>query len=144
MTTPIPATVLPKRILYTMIRVSNLEDSIAFYQEMLGISELGRETFPEAKFTAVFMGYGDRTTHPVIELTYNWGDNSYEHGTRYGNLSLAVNDVYALEAHLKERGVEILRPAGVLPIASTETGTKHTLAFIADPDGYRVELMQSI
>ncbi len=143
MTTPIPANVLPTRILYTMLRVSNLEDSIAFYQEMLGMSELGRETFSEAKFTAVFMGYGDRATNPVLELTYNWGNNTYEHGTRYGNLSLAVDDVYALEAHLKERGVKILRPAGEVPMVSTETGERHTLAFIADPDGYRIELMQT-
>ncbi len=144
MATPIPKTVLPKRILYTMIRVSNLDHSIAFYQDMLGMSELGRETFPEAKFTAVFMGYGDRATHPVLELTYNWGDNTYEHGTGYGNLSLAVDDVYALEAHLQERGVKILRPAGEVAMASTETGERHTLAFIADPDGYRIELMQTV
>ena len=144
MSASVPSLIAPKRILYTMLRVSNLDRSIAFYRDILGMSELGRETFPEAEFTAVFMGYGDRKTDAAIELTYNWGNHSYEHGTGYGNISLAVNDVYALEAYLKKKGVEILRPAGEVPMVSTETGEKQTLAFIADPDGYRVELMQTV
>ncbi|MGR3273723.1 VOC family protein [Acaryochloris marina NIES-2412] len=144
MSASVPPSIAPKRILYTMLRVSDLDRSIAFYRDRLGMSELGRETFPDAKFTAVFMGYGNRKTDAVIELTYNWGNHSYEHGTRYGNLSLAVDDIYALETYLKENGVEILRPAGEIPMVSTETGEKHTLAFIADPDGYRIELMQTV
>ncbi len=142
MANSVPAPIAPKRILYTMLRVTDLDKSIAFYRDMLGMQELGRETFPDVKFTAVFMGYGDRTTDPVIELTYNWGDNCYEHGTAFGNISLEVDDLYALEAFLKEQNVEMVRPAGELNIVSTELGRKHTLAFIADPDGYRIELMQ--
>ncbi len=126
-----------------MFRVRDLEKSIGFYRDMLGMSEMGRETFPDAEFTVVFMGYGDRKTDAVLELTYNWGDHSYDHGTGYGNITLEVDDVSALEAYLKDKGVEILRPASQVPIASTETGKKHTLAFIADPDGYRIELMQA-
>lgn len=143
MPTPVPASIAPTRILHAMIRVSGLGRSIAFYRDMLGMSEMGRETYPEAEFTVVFMGYGDRTTQPTVELTYNWGDHAYEQGTAFGNISLAVGDVYALEAHLSAAGVDVLRPAGEMPIASTETGRKAHLAFIADPDGYRVELMQS-
>lgn len=144
MSESVPPSIAPKRILYTMLRVSVFDRSIAFYRDMLGMDELGRETFPEAKFNAVFMGYGNRKNDALIELTYNWGSHSYEHGTRYGNISLAVDDVYALETYLKENGVEILRPAGEVPMASTETGEKNTLAFIADPDGYRIELMQMV
>lgn len=143
MSASVPPSIAPKRILYTMLRVSDLERSIAFYRDMLGMSELGRETFPDAEFTAVFMGYGNRKTDAVIEITYNWDKRSYEHGTAYGNLSLAVDDVYALTAYLEENGVKVLRPAGEVPMVSTETGEKHTLAFIADPDGYRIELMQT-
>ncbi len=126
-----------------MFRVRDLEKSIGFYRDMLGMSEMGRETFPDAEFTVVFMGYGTRKTDAILELTYNWGDHSYDLGTGYGNITLEVGDVFALETYLKERGVEILRPASQVPIASTETGKKHTLAFIADPDGYRIELMQA-
>lgn len=138
----IASALAPDRILYTMLRVSDLDTSITFYRDMLGMSELGRETFPDAKFTAVFMGYGDRAKDAVLELTYNWENQGYEHGTAYGNLSLAVNDVYALEAFLQQYDVTILRPAGELPIVSSELGKKYTLAHIADPDGYRIELMQ--
>lgn len=133
----------PHRILFTMLRVSNLDTSIAFYTEMLGMSELGRETFESAKFTAVYLGYGDLSKHAVLELTYNWDNDGYEHGTAYGNVSLAVKDVYALEAFLKENNVKILRPAGDLKMVPSETGKVYTLAHIADPDGYRIELIQT-
>ena len=142
MTKSVPTTIAPNRILFTMLRVTDLDKSIAFYTDMLGMTELGRETFPDVEFTAVFMGYGDRKTEAVLELTYNWGDTSYEHGTAFGNISLEVDDVFALETYLIEHNVEILRPAGEINIVSTELGRKHTLAHIADPDGYRIELMQ--
>lgn len=135
--------IAPERILYTMLRVSNLDVSIAFYRDMLGMSELGRETFPDAKFTVVFMGYGDLAKDAVLELTYNWENQGYEQGTAYGNITLAVDDVYALEAFLKQHDITILRPAGELQIVSSETGKKYTLAHITDPDGYRIELMQN-
>jgi lactoylglutathione lyase len=122
-----------------MLRVKNLETSIAFYHDLLGMSEMGRETYPEVKFTVAFMGYGDRVTNPAIELAYK----TYEHGTAFGNISLAVDDVHALVAHLEEQNVKITHAAGELPMALTETGLRHTLVFILDPDGYKVELMQT-
>ena len=132
----------PDRILFTMLRVSDLDTSIAFYRDMLGMSELGRETFEDAKFTAVYMGYGDMAKDVVLELTYNWENDGYEHGTAFGNITLGVKDVYAFESFLKTNGVKILRPAGELSITPSETGKVYTLAHIADPDGYRVELIQ--
>ncbi|MCL4143758.1 UNVERIFIED_CONTAM: hypothetical protein GTU68_001762 [Idotea baltica] len=126
-----------------MLRVSDLDASIAFYTDMLGMSELGRETFPDAKFTAVYIGYGDMATNTVLELTYNWDYEGYEHGTAFGNITLAVSDIYALETFLKEQGVTILRAAGELSIVPSETGKLYTLAHISlDPDGYRVELIK--
>lgn len=133
----------PDRILFTMLRVSDLDASIAFYRDMLGMAELGRETFQEARFTAVYMGYGDLAKEAVLELTYNWDNRGYEHGTAYGNISLAVRDVASLAAFLEEQGVTILRPAGELKVVPSETGRRYTLAHVADPDGYRVELIQS-
>lgn len=138
----IPSKITPSRILFTMLRVRDLDASIAFYRDMLGMSELGRETFHEAKFTAVYMGYGNMAENTVLELTYNWENQGYEQGTAYGNISLAVDDVYALNTFLQEQGVTILRPAGELNIVPSETGKKYTLAHIEDPDGYRVELIQ--
>ncbi|MCH9681497.1 MAG: VOC family protein, partial [Deltaproteobacteria bacterium] len=90
----------PHRILFTMLRVSDLDASIAFYRDMLGMSELGRETFEDAKFTAVYLGYGALAKDAVLELTYNWDNDGYAHGTAYGNVSLAVQDLFALEAFL--------------------------------------------
>lgn len=139
----IPQNITPKRILFTMLRVKDVDRSIAFYRDMLGMTELERETFPGAKFTAVYMGYGDKNNDAVLELTHNWENDGYEHGTAFGNISLAVDDVYALEKYFEEHDVEILRPAGELSIVPEETGKKYTLAHIADPDGYRVELIQT-
>jgi lactoylglutathione lyase len=140
---PVPPALAPNRLLFTMLRVRDLDLSVAFYRDMLGMSEVGRETYPEAKFTAVFMGYGDRRTDTLIELTHNWENDGYDHGTAFGNISLGVDDVYAFETFLNAHDVTILRPAGELPIVSTETGQKYTFAHIADPDGYRIELMQN-
>ena len=133
----------PSRILFAMLRVSDLKKSIAFYTDLLGMHEIERETFEDAKFTAVYMGYGDKHTDTVLELTYNWNNEGYEHGTAFGNISLAVEDVYGLEQFLKEKNVTILRPAGELSITPAETGKVYTLAHIQDPDGYRIELIQS-
>lgn len=135
--------ITPNRILFAMLRVSDLEKSIAFYTDYLGMREIERETFKDAKFTAVYMGYGEKNSDTVLELTHNWGNDGYEHGTYFGNISLAVEDVYALESFLKEKNVEILRPAGELSITPDETGKLYTLAHIADPDGYRIELIQT-
>ena len=140
---PVPQSIAPNRLLFTMLRVRDLEASVAFYRDILGMTEVGRETYPDAKFTAVFMGFGERSKDALIELTHNWENDGYDHGTAFGNISLGVDDVYAFEAYLKLHNVTILRPAGELPIVSKETGQKYTLAHIADPDGYRIELMQN-
>lgn len=117
--------------------------SIAFYRDMLGMREIRRETFESVSFTAVYMGYGEEEGGAVLELTHNWENDGYEHGTAFGNITLAVEDVFAVEAFLKKNGVEILRPASALPFTPKETGRVYTLAHIADSDGYRVELIQT-
>ncbi len=90
------------------------------------------------------MGYGGEKSDTVLELTYNWENDGYKHGTAFGNISLAVPNVYALESHLKKNNVKILRPAGELSIKPKETGKTYTLAHVADPDGYRIELIQTV
>lgn len=134
--------IIPSRILYTMVRVGNLDKSIAFYRDALGMAELRRETFSDARFTLVFMGYGDANSQPTIELTYNWDDDHYEHGTGYGHVALEVEDIYAASERLKEMGVKVVRDAGPMSVAVDETGEREVIAFIEDPDGYRVELIE--
>lgn len=140
--TKIDSNIAPSRVLFAMLRVSNLETSIAFYRDMLGMKVLETETFESARFTAVYMGYGDKDKDTVIELTHNWDNDGYAHGSYFGNITLGVKDVHALEAFLIDNGVKILRPAGELSISPKETGKIYTLAHIADPDGYRIELIQ--
>ncbi len=132
----------PNRILYTMLRVADLERSLEFYTTALGMREMHRETFPEGEFTLVFIGYGDAATDAVIELTYNWGDQNYDLGTGYGHIALEVDDIYAMEKHLTSMDVKVVRPAGEMTFALKETGVREVIAFIEDPDGYRIELIQ--
>ncbi len=133
---------IPSRILYTMIRVADLDRSIEFYHDALGMKELRRETFTEGRFTLVFMGYGDAASDPTIELTYNWDESNYEHGTGYGHVALAVEDIYAASERLAKMGVNVTRAPGPMMVASDETGERETIAFIEDPDGYRIELIE--
>ncbi|MEP2978215.1 MAG: lactoylglutathione lyase [Lentilitoribacter sp.] len=132
----------PNRILYTMLRVKDLERSLEFYQSALGMYEMRRDTFPEGQFTLVFIGYGDAASDAVIELTYNWGENKYDLGNAYAHLALEVDDVYEMEEHLKSLGVKIVRPAGSMSFAPQETGEKEIISFIEDPDGYRIEFIE--
>jgi len=132
----------PSRILYTMIRVGNLDKSIAFYKNALGMKELRRETFKGAGFTLVFMGYGDAESEPTIELTWNWDKSDYTHGTGYGHIALGVEDIYGLCDYLEQMGVNITRPAAPMLFAVDETGHKEVIAFIEDPDGYKIELIE--
>lgn len=141
--TQISATIAPNRIMFAMLRVSDIDASIAFYRDMLGMREIRRETFETVQFTVVYMGYGEEEDGAVVELTHNWENDGYEQGTAFGNITLAVEDVFAVEAFLKVNGVKILRPAGELPFTPKETGKVFTLAHIEDPDGYRIELMQT-
>ena len=124
------------RILHTMLRVADLERSLAFYTEMLGMRLLRRTDYPEGEFTLAFVGYADETQGSVIELTYNWGVNQYEMGNAYGHIALEVENAYDACHKIRELGGKIVREAGPMQHGST------VLAFIEDPDGYKIELIQ--
>jgi lactoylglutathione lyase len=123
------------RLLHTMIRTGNLERSITFYTEVLGMKLLHRRDYPEGKFTLAFIGYGDEAHDSVIELTYNWGVDRYELGNGFGHLAIEVDDVHAACAEIKRQGGKIVRDAGPMNAGST------IIAFVADPDGYLIELI---
>jgi lactoylglutathione lyase len=124
------------RIAYPMLRVRNLEKSIAFYTGQLDMTVFRRRDYPYGKFTLVFLGYGNEAFNTVIELTHNWGEHSYQHGTAFGHIALAVPDVYAACERLRAAGASIIRPAGPMKADAAEV-----IAFIEDPDGYRIELV---
>jgi len=124
------------RILHTMIRVGNLEKSIAFYTETLGMKLLRQHDYPEGKFTLAFVGYGDEASNAVIELTYNYGVDKYEQGTAFGHIALAVPDAAAACDAIRQRGGKVVREAGPMKHGST------IIAFVEDPDGYKIELIQ--
>lgn len=124
------------RVLHTMIRVGDLDRSIKFYTEVLGMQVLKVSDHPEGKFTNVFVGYGDEATGAVIELTYNYGVESYELGTGFGHIAVAVPDAYAACAEIKARGGVVTREAGPMKHGTT------VIAFVQDPDGYKIELIQ--
>jgi lactoylglutathione lyase len=119
-----------------MLRVGNLDRSIAFYTEVLGMRLLRRDDYPGGKFTLAFVGYQDEKDGAVLELTYNWGVDQYEIGTGYGHIAIEVEDAYKACDLVRERGGTVLREAG--PMAHGTT----VIAFIADPDGYKVEFIQ--
>lgn len=130
------------RILYTMLRVTDLERSVAFYRDRLGMQELRRETFSPGRFTLVFMGYKDQIGGALIELTYNWDEHQYERGSAYGHIALEVEDIYGTCQYLEAQGVKITRPPAPMTYAVDETGHREQIAFIADPDEYQIELIQ--
>jgi len=123
------------RFLHTMLRVGNLEKSVSFYQDILGMKELRRKEYPDGEFTLVFMGYGHENEHTVLELTYNWGTESYDVGTGFGHLAIEVKDVYQACDNMKTAGAKILREAGPMNAGKT------IIAFVEDPDGYPIELI---
>lgn len=123
------------RMLHTMIRVGDLDRSVAFYTGVLGMRLLRRQDYPDGKFTLAFVGYGDEASSSVIELTYNWGVDRYEMGTGFGHIALEVDDVYQAADEIKGRGGRILREAGPMNAGTT------IIAFVADPDGYPIELI---
>jgi len=125
------------RILHTMIRVGDLDRSIKFYTEVLGMRVIRKSDYPEGKFTNVFVGYGDENDGAVIELTYNYGVDKYELGTGFGHLAVAVPDAYAACAEIKARGGVVTREAGPMKHGTT------VIAFVQDPDGYKIELIQA-
>jgi lactoylglutathione lyase len=124
------------RILHTMIRVGDLDRSIEFYTQVLGMSVLRRKDYPDGRFTNVFVGYGDEATQAVIELTHNWDTKSYELGTGYGHVAIQVPDAYRACEEVTKRGGKVTRPAGPM-----KHGTS-VIAFVEDPDGYKIEFVQ--
>ncbi len=124
------------RILHTMIRVGDLDRSLAFYTDVLGMRLLRRNDYPEGRFTLAFVGYGEESDNAVIELTHNWDTAAYELGNAFGHIALGVPDAYAACAKIKERGGKVVREAGPMKHGST------VIAFVEDPDGYKIELIQ--
>lgn len=125
----------PMRLLHTMIRVGDLDRSLKFYTDILGMKLLRQREYPEGKFTLAFVGYGDESDSSVIELTYNWGVDKYELGNAFGHLAIGVDDVYAAAERIRAAGGKIVREPGPMKGGST------VLAFVEDPDGYRIELL---
>lgn len=130
----------PNAFLYTMIRVRDLERSLQFYLGALGMKELRRENFTQGRFTLVFIGY--EGSPALLELTYNWGQKYYSHGSGYGHVALAVEDVYTTCDSLRNAGVRVIREPGPMQHATDENGHREVIAFIEDPDGYKIELVQ--
>jgi lactoylglutathione lyase len=118
-----------------MLRVGNLDRSIGFYTEVLGMRLLRQKDYPDGKFTLAFVGYGDESANTVIELTYNWDTDQYEPGTGFGHIALEVDDVYQATEEIRNRGGKILRDAGPMNAGTT------IIAFVEDPDGYPIELI---
>ncbi len=123
------------RLLHTMLRVGNLEQSIEFYTRVLGMKLLRQKDYPDGKFTLAFVGYGDESDHSVIELTHNWDTQSYDLGAGYGHIAIEVDDVHAAVEELQSRGGKVIRPAGPMNAGTT------IIAVVEDPDGYQVELI---
>ncbi|KTG17777.1 MULTISPECIES: lactoylglutathione lyase [unclassified Guyparkeria] len=123
------------RILHTMIRVSDLEKSLDFYTDVLGMKLLRQQDYPAGEFTLAFVGYGDESETAVLELTYNWGDHQYDLGDGYGHIAIEVDDVYQAAEKIREKGGKILREPGPMNAGTT------IIAFVADPDGYAIELI---
>ena len=124
------------RILHTMLRVGDMDKSIAFYIDVLGMKLLRRSDYTEGKFTLAFVGYQDEAAGAVLELTYNWGVSSYDMGNAYGHIAIEVEDAYKACELVKQRGGKVVREAGAMQHGTT------VLAFIEDPDGYKIEFIQ--
>lgn len=124
------------RMLHTMLRVGNLEQSLAFYTKVLGMTLLRKRDYEEGRFTLAFVGYGDEENHTVLELTHNWDTTSYELGNAYGHIAIAVDDAYQACEEIKARGGKVVREAGPMKGGIT------VIAFVEDPDGYKIELIQ--
>ena len=123
------------RLLHTMLRVGNLEKSIAFYRDVLGMELLRRKDFPDGRFTLAYLGYGPESDNTVLELTHNWDTEGYDLGEGYGHIAIGVDDVYGACERIRDAGGRVVREPGPMKHGST------VLAFVEDPDGYKVELL---
>lgn len=124
------------RLLHTMLRVGDLERSLAFYTEMLGMQLLRRKDYPGGRFTLAFVGYGSEQDQAVLELTHNWDTEAYTLGDAYGHIALGVDDIYATCSVITDKGGRVVREPGPMKHGAT------VIAFVEDPDGYKVELIQ--
>jgi len=124
------------RMLHTMLRVGNLDRSLAFYTEVLGMKLLRRKDYPDGRFTLAFVGYGEESSHTVLELTHNWDTESYDLGKGYGHIAIEVEDAYRACEEVKARGGKVTREAGPMKHGTT------VIAFVEDPDGYKIEFIQ--
>ena len=124
------------RILHTMLRVGNLKKSLAFYTNVLGMKELRRKDYPDGRFTLAFVGYQDEASGPVLELTHNWDTEKYDLGSGYGHIAIEVEDAYRACEDVKTLGGKVIREAGPMKHGST------VIAFVEDPDGYKIEFIQ--
>lgn len=132
------ATKNSRRLLHTMIRVRDLDASLDFYTRLLGMKLFNRDDYPGGSFTLAFVGYGDQHDHTVIELTHNWGRvEPYSLGEGFGHLAIEVPDAYGACEALAKAGIKITRPPGPMKHGTT------VIAFVEDPDGYKVELIQA-
>lgn len=120
-----------------MLRVGDLDRAIGFYTQVLGMRLLRRKDYPDGRFTNVFVGYGDEASEAVIELTHNWDTQAYDVGTGFGHVAIEVDDAYRACAEIKQRGGKVTREAGPMKHGST------IIAFAEDPDGYKIELVQT-
>ena len=124
------------RMLHTMLRVGDLDRSIDFYTKILGMKVLRKHDYPDGKFSLAFIGYGDEKDHTAIELTHNWGVETYEMGNAYGHIAIEVDDAYAACDQVKQAGGKVIREAGPMMHGTT------VIAFIQDPDGYKIEFIE--
>ncbi len=124
------------RLLHTMLRVGNLDESIRFYCDVLGMKLLRRQDFPDGKFTLAFVGYGDESDHTVVELTHNWDTSTYTIGDAYGHIAIGVDDIFDTCDRIVAKGGNVTRKPGAMQHGST------VIAFVEDPTGYKVELIQ--
>lgn len=124
------------RLLHTMLRVGNLDESLKFYCDTLGMKLIRKKDYPGGEFTLAFVGYGAESDTAVLELTYNWGKENYELGDAYGHIAIGVDDIYATCDAIAQRGGKVTRQPGPMKHGST------VIAFVEDPNGYKVELIQ--
>lgn len=131
------------RLLHTMIRVADLDRSVVFYTQALGMTLFRRENYPDGRFTLAFVGYGDEASSAAIELTHNWDTHAYSYGNGYGHVAIGVPDIVAACASVQQFGATLIRPAGPMSFTSPQRSDAEVIAFIEDPDGYRIELIET-